>query len=202
MNPKLRALFEQHKKTLAIVGAAGVGGLALLKARSGGTAAPAAPGASTASQLSAAVKPTGTAIGGYAPADSSASDVYSALSPQLDRLTEMFGQLSAPVPVPAPPPIASTIFEATGQGSYLQNNAGGWLEVQRDGSIFGLGARDIERLGLGRSGGPAYQRLKVEDIPAYYTLPGNLAAAGAGTKAQRWQPTKQADGKYTFTAVG
>lgn len=107
-----RAWAEQNKKTIAVIGAAGVGGLALVKrnAKGDGAASPAADPEGIGSNYGLAPLPATGAV--Y---DSSASDVYNALQPGLesvgreqaalrelmDKLTEQMQK--APVPVVGPP---------------------------------------------------------------------------------------------------
>ena len=101
---QLKATIEANKKGIAIAGAAGVGGLALLnrkkKANAGTDAAGAGYGLTN--------QPSTGAAGAY---DSTSSDVYNAIQPQLESLGQLLAQLqnrqnTTPTPVPAPPPTA------------------------------------------------------------------------------------------------
>lgn len=96
MSVDVAALFQQHKRTLAFVGAAAVGGLALMQARSkdsGGGTGPAAgvvmPSLDRASTAGGPVAAWPIA-GGFAPYDSGSSDLYNALQPQIEALQRMY----------------------------------------------------------------------------------------------------------------
>jgi hypothetical protein len=106
------ALFEQHKKTLAIGGAALVGGLALMQARKRGSA-PASPAPATAPGYGSPVS--------YAAPDTSASDLYSTLQPQVEYLQRLYEreQEKAAIPVPAAGIYAggANIYESFGDGT-------------------------------------------------------------------------------------
>jgi len=109
----LRAGFEKNKKPLAIAGAAGVAGLALVKSRGAKKDETPAAGASIASTGGQTASATGAAY------DSSASDVYNAMQPQLEAFGQQLAALQnlwnqgTPTPVPAPPPGSSTPAPAT-----------------------------------------------------------------------------------------
>jgi hypothetical protein len=120
----VRQLFEQHKKSLAIGGAAVVGGLALLQARKKGdpAAAPAGfgPGAAAGSML-----PTsgGRTSGTYAVANTSATDAYNAMQPQFEALQRQVERQSQnAIPVPKPP--ADGIYRNSLTGGIYQVTQG------------------------------------------------------------------------------
>lgn len=95
--------FERNKKTLAIAGAAGVAGLALMKNRQ--SAGDPAGAARAAGQTPTNGTPTGAAISGYAaPYSSTESDLYNAFQPQLDALAKLVESTKSPIPVPAAAP--------------------------------------------------------------------------------------------------
>jgi hypothetical protein len=100
----LGALFAQHKSTLAIGGAVVVGGLALMQARKRDAAAggPATVGASTGG----AMPYSSPAIAGYATMDTTSSDLYSSLQPQIEYLQRLAERQAeeqgAAIPVAAP----------------------------------------------------------------------------------------------------
>ena len=100
---ELKAAFERNKTTLGVAGAAVVGGLALLQARksSGGAAA----GGDT-SMSAGGDSVLSAPAAGYA-YDSSNSDAYNALQPQIERLERLFEGIDektkAPIPVATPP---------------------------------------------------------------------------------------------------
>lgn len=113
----VRTALTRNKRGLMIAGAAAVGALALLARKKAGGDTPVAGAAASGSSTS----PTSgsTSAGGYttyAPYDSSGSDVYGAIQPQLEELRDMFGQipsavgeavagaLPAPAPTPTPTP--------------------------------------------------------------------------------------------------
>lgn len=98
---QLQAFVEAHKMELAAGGAVLVGGLALAKRKKAGAATPTAAGAAASPQ---------TGLPGTATYDSSASDVYNSIQPELEQLQQLITQQSSasPIPVaaaPAPAPI-------------------------------------------------------------------------------------------------
>lgn len=98
---QLRAGIERNKKGLAVAGVAGVAGLALMKRSKGGQPAAAGEdGPTSGSQYGLAPMPTTGAA--Y---DSTSSDIYNAIQPQLESLGQMLSkaQEKPPIPVSAPP---------------------------------------------------------------------------------------------------
>jgi hypothetical protein len=182
---QLQQWAQQNRKPLLITGAAVAGGLGLLTARKGKTAGdpPLAETGMTAN---------GATLTGTVPAyNSSSSDLYNAIQPQLENLQSIFDATKSPIPV-APPPIASTIFAPTKTGKYLHNQYGGYLEVQNDGSLFALKHEDV--LGLGLTPDKA-TRVRAEDLPAYYNLADNLAGSAYGRTPERVIASKDQAGK-------
>jgi LysM repeat protein len=131
---QLHAWFEQNKTTVGVGGAAVVAGLAVMKHKNGAAAkdsAPAAAGDGTATTAGGIPYSVGGQTGGATGGsyDSTASDLYGALQPQLeaiggtqgslqsaidalkgsqqsttDQLAALIGRVnSAPIPVPAAP---------------------------------------------------------------------------------------------------
>jgi len=95
---KLKATFEANKTVFAGAGAVAVAGFALYK-RSHPGASPevdAGPGPSYSAGAQSG-QLTGAAY------DSSGSDVYNALQPQIEQLGTKIDDLSSTIPVPAPP---------------------------------------------------------------------------------------------------
>lgn len=139
---QLSAWFEQNKTVALGVAAAGVAGLALLQRRksSGGAATGATAGASVPGTSPAAgVVPTGGSLGGTY--DSSTSDLYNALQPQLEQILQTTGHSGIN---DAPAPIASSLLAPTYNGNYVwarENATGsgpGAFEVESDGSLLHL----------------------------------------------------------------
>ena len=132
----LPALFQQHKKELAVAGAALVGGLALMKRhQAGGDATPAAAAAGSTTSRGAVV-PSGSS--GQVVYDSSASDIYNSMAPLIQQLASSLDRQNTtdpdntiPVPVAAPAPAAPRVNsgfyaiagDPTGQGAVYQFNA-------------------------------------------------------------------------------
>jgi outer membrane biosynthesis protein TonB len=104
----LAQTFQAHKVPILAAGAAGVAGLALYRSKTGGNAASGAT-----SDASAGGQTAGMNGAGYY--DSSASDVYGLVQPQLESLGNQIGDLAdklnkvpvtpAPVSKPAPHPV-------------------------------------------------------------------------------------------------
>jgi hypothetical protein len=141
----VKAALEKNKKPLAIGGAVLVGGLGLLKARSGGSG-----GSPSSTSAGAAPRPSGAAVGGYASTgggayDSSINDLYNALQTQVEGLNQGIESLRPPTPVPGAPVAAGmTTVNRTGQYvAQAERTDGGpravW-EVQSDGSMYKLSA--------------------------------------------------------------
>lgn len=138
----VRTALTRNKRGLMIAGAAAVGTLALLARKKAGGDTPTAGAAASGSSTS----PTSgsTSAGGYTtypPYDSSGSDVYGAIQPQLEELRDMFGQiptavgeavagaLPAPAPVPTPttataPSFADGFYRAAGNDAVFQASNG------------------------------------------------------------------------------
>jgi hypothetical protein len=100
----VRSALEQNKKPLAIAGAVAVGGLALVKSKGGAAEKSAGAPISVQSTGGQAARAAG---GVY---DSSSSDVYNAIQPQLEKFGAQLADLQnrytngqIPTPVPAPP---------------------------------------------------------------------------------------------------
>ena len=93
------AWIAQHRVPLGVAGAVAVALLAYTRSRSKGAGAPA--GAAAGSAITAGGQTAGMSGGGY---DSTGSDVYNALEPMLEGLTNSLAALSNSVPVPAAPP--------------------------------------------------------------------------------------------------
>lgn len=91
---KLRAAFTRNKVTLGVLGAAAVAGLALVaRQRKAGDVA-ADPAASDAGGAGSAAQ-----VAGYAAYDSTDSDVYNLIQPQLEELR----RIATSIPVPTDP---------------------------------------------------------------------------------------------------
>lgn len=181
---QVKAAIERNKKPLAIAGAAAVAGLGVMKARSGGTAS--TPAARTAA------KPSGVAVGGFAPstADTSTTDAFSSITSSLSSLHD---KLTPPIPVPAPPrPIASTLFAPTGSGVYLRQGkrddgkAVGVFEVQTDGSLYHLSGSEWQQLIKDNRGKiPAVNQLDNDDVGGvFFRARDNIAARTKGATPQ------------------
>jgi hypothetical protein len=126
---QLRASIEQNKKGLAIAGAAGVAGLALLNKNRGGSA-PAGEGApASGGRYGLSSTPLPASGGVY---DSSSSDVYNAIQPQLEELGRLMTEAKSPIPVPAPPKWGPGLYQiADNTTVYAVDEAGNrdWLNV-------------------------------------------------------------------------
>lgn len=145
---QLEAWLTQNKTTLIAVGAAGAVGLGLYKRKKSGDAGtdPAGKAAAAAPQYSAGGQVA--AATGAAAYDSTSSDLFAALSPQLDAIGAQLGQLNnaqATPPTPVPASIASSLYNPTkapGTGSYVRYQDGTIAEIEDDGSLYGISAAE------------------------------------------------------------
>jgi hypothetical protein len=142
MGGQLRAFLAQNKP--AVLGAAGVGvvGLALQNTRTAAAAGPASTGGTAGTMPAAGVAlPAGGVQGAYP--DTSATDVYNALMPQLEALQA--GQAPAStVAAATPPPISSTLFAPNLTGQYVYyKNTGTYGEIESDGSVYGISGPEL-----------------------------------------------------------
>lgn len=134
---QLQAYVEQHKPAVLGVAAAGVTGLALLqrRKRSGGAGATGTTKQPAGTIPAAAVVPSQQTGSTY---DSSAFDVYNAMSGQLAKLSEQVQQTSdgsGSGITSAPAPVASTLLAPTYSGNYFGMGSG-IGEIESDGSLF------------------------------------------------------------------
>lgn len=199
----LEETFTQHKTVILGGAAAGVVGLALLtRRRAGGDVAAALP----ADQ--------GYSAGGQVAAyDSTANDLYGALSPQLSSIANdlhALGEKKAatptpprpPIPVPAAP-IASRITAPTRSGRYLvqgrrdDKGARAVWEQQTDGSLYHLNGSEWDQIlrtkGLSGTRVEAWSRLpgvtylEQDNIGAhFYAGLTNLETKSKGAKPIKW----------------
>ena len=105
---QLTATIEKNKKPLAVAGAVGVAGLALMKRQqAGGDVGTGTTGKASTTAAGSLATPNGQVV--YS---SEASDVYNAIQPQLETIGTAINQLlntkstpdpTATIPVPAPP---------------------------------------------------------------------------------------------------
>ncbi len=122
---QLRAVFARNKKTLAVLGAVAVAGIAFI-ARSRGKVTSPAAGTATASTTysngSGSSSPTPYAT--TSTYDSTASDVYNSLQPQIEQL----GQMLASTPVPDTSTSTSSVpdgfYQAAGDQAIFQAKNG------------------------------------------------------------------------------
>ena len=169
---QLQAYVEQHKPVVLGVAAAGVAGLALLRRKRAASAGATGPATSQPAGTipAAAVVPSQQTASTY---DSSAYDVYNALSGQLEQMRQTVG---TPAATQAPKPIASTLFAPSGTGNYVRYKNGTIGEVESDGSIYGIAPGEIWNVANG------YTQLApdMESKTAYFDKLKNLSNAGGG----------------------
>jgi hypothetical protein len=128
----LRATFTRNKMPLAAAGALLVVALAW-RAR---TSAKINAAGTTPTAAAAGTSATGTTAAGGTSYDSTASDVYNAIQPQLEQLQQMASQ----IPVPGTPTSpASTPAEASAyEGKYVRNAGTGLIAHVVDGHLYGV----------------------------------------------------------------
>lgn len=133
---ELQAYVAKNKPVVLGAAAVGVVGLALLKrkgaAPAGGQTGSASSRPAPGTIPAAAVVPSQQTASTY---DSSAYDVYNALSGQLGQLSEQMQQTRGGSISSAPAPIASTLLEPTYSGNYFGMGSG-IGEIESDGSLF------------------------------------------------------------------
>jgi hypothetical protein len=141
---QLSGYVQNNKPVVLGVAAAGVAGLALLQRRKAGAgpAATVSSGRPAGTIPAAAVVPSQQTASTY---DSSAYDVYNALTGQLGALAEQVRQTTGGgSTTAAPTPVASSLFSPNMTGRYVayQGNgtagSNGIYEVESDGSLYHL----------------------------------------------------------------
>jgi len=128
---QLQATLAANKGPLMAGGVAVVGAIALYQRKKSGNAA--ASGrtpaqADNSENFSAGAQLVGTA-GAY---DSTASDLYATISPQLEALSQQFSKATdAPVPVPTPtvPKITPGYYQRAGSTAVYYQDASGRLDL-------------------------------------------------------------------------
>lgn len=176
---QLQAYAVKHKPVVLGVAAAGVAGLALLQRRKS-AAAPAGSPANTrpaGTIPAAAVVPSQQIASTY---DSSAYDVYNALSGQLGKLSEQVQQTSGTPVTSAPAPLASSLFAPNMTGQYVaytgngSAGANGIYEVESDGSLYHLDMPEWLKIIASNSGQMPTATSYAGAAPVEYTAAENL----------------------------
>lgn len=176
---QLSATFEANKVPILATAAAGVAGLALWqrhKAGSSSTSTPAqgvatVPSYSAGSQLAAT-----TGAGGVY--DSSSSDLYGAIQPQLESLGSQVSDLNSKlnsVPVSTAPssPIAGSLFAPSSSTNIVRYGDGNIVQVQSDGSQLSLTPDEWRGL---YSKGVAFDQLTQQSAGGQvFSVQGNLS---------------------------
>lgn len=180
MSVDLEATFEAHKAPIIAAAAGGVVLLALAQRRKKGgatsttTATSATPGGVVYTPASAGGQAAAMTGAAY---DSTSTDLYSALSPQLasigSQLSQLTSQSSSPTPVPAP--IASTLYKPSDSSNFVLYTNGTVAQVQSDGSQLGLNYDQWRPLSS------QFQPVHLPSaapVGAYFETAGNLARVG------------------------
>jgi hypothetical protein len=202
---QLTAWVQDNKVAVLGVAGAGVVGLALLHRGKSGGDGPAA--AAVPAELSySAGGQVGGATGGFGSYDSTATDLYSALTPELGGISDQLQKIldgqkatPTPTPVPTPPkttpapakptnPLAALLVNPTYNGNYVRapKNAGGGdpgiFEVQRDGSLLHLTQQQWDAaVKKNRGQVPTVQKLEKGWNGLWYTTTANLQAKNYGS---------------------
>lgn len=136
---QLEGWVAANKPAVLGVGAAAVVGLGLYKRRTAKSSPGAAAGqAATPAGLSVPYSAGGQAASVGGTYDSSASDLYGVIGPQLESIgNAVRAQQAPPTPVPAGVS-ASGLFAPSNTGNYVRYGDGTIAEVQQDGSLLGL----------------------------------------------------------------
>lgn len=169
MNPDtIKAWLAKNKLAAGAAGVVIVGALALRSRATSagvGSATPAAsvagltPSYSSGAQLSPAT--------GY---NSTASDVYNAIQPQLESLQSLMNQQPSPIPVPAAAP--------TSQGFYRRKGTAAVYQAMSDGTL-----RWLDSAAYGAAGKPSFTDLAATDPVFNRTLVGAPPPAWSTTSA-------------------
>ena len=171
---QLQAYVAGHKPVVLGAAAAAVTGLALLQRRKkAGAAAPSSPAARPTSSQPAGTIPAAAVVPSQSYGstyDSSAYDVYNALSGQLEQLRQTSGTGTTA----APTPVASTLFAPSGSGRFVRYADGGVFEVESDGSLFGLTPNQNEQATRAAGPGLSWEQLQ-GTMPMKYSTAANLA---------------------------
>jgi hypothetical protein len=175
---QLQTYLQNNKPVVLGVGAAGVAGLALLQRKKKSSAA-AAPSTRPAGTIpAAAVVPSQQTASTY---DSSAYDVYSALTGQLGALSEQVRQTSGSSVTSAPAPLASSLFAPNMTGQYVgyrgDGSAGsnGIYEVETDGSLYHLDMPEWQKIIASSGGKEPATTTYTGRAPVEYAASTNLA---------------------------
>lgn len=139
---KLRAAISKNRVALGALGALAVGALAW-RARSSGQSEPAVSAGGRASSTPAFYS-TGGQTSGASGYDSTASDVYNAIQPQLEELGRMLEEARNPAPIPVPVPEA----EPPSYGTSRRNAIAEWYRdiLGREASLKEVNFHDRSKL--------------------------------------------------------
>lgn len=142
----LRAALMKNKTALGVAGAVLVGALALRARSKTGTSSAVAAPATTTAGVSATPSYYTAGNGAATGYDSTASDVYSAIQPQIEQLNTVVGSLAKTVPVPSTSP--QGFYRAAGSQAVYQANADGtrtWLDRGQYDALGDPQVQDIAR---------------------------------------------------------
>lgn len=171
---QLGGQFDANKGPILATAAAGVVAFALYQRhKSGGAAAGPAQGVAVAPASAGGQTATMRGGGAY---DSSASDLYGAIQPQLESLGHRLDAipLAAP-PASTPAPMAASLYGPSDSQNYVLYQDGTVAQVQQDGSQLGLNYSQWVGSGLNQKVTPTAVP-QMHPGGAYYETTGNLNA--------------------------
>jgi len=135
MNPnlaKLRAAVVKNKAAFGVLGAVAVAGLAWrARTTSGGGSDTSAPAAAGRTSTLPGYYSTGGQSGAATGYDSTASDVYNAIQPQLEELTRLWESAKTPTPVPAAPEVQTYVRKTGTERVYAAMSDGTLKTIDR-----------------------------------------------------------------------
>jgi len=156
VNPAaLSAWVQQNKTTLAVVGAAGAVGFGLMS-KGKRPEEPAPNGGAAVSAGSAVGSPV--PVGGYAAYDSTGSDLYNAIQPQLEGLGGLLGQLQQQQKGAPTPLFTAGFVKDTGTGRVYQ--------LDETGNVDWLGPGELRQI----AGDNPNVRAIAKDSPFWSTV--------------------------------
>ncbi len=145
---RLRAAFTKNRVAIGALGAAAVGALAWRARSEKSTATAQTTSDAQAAPAGSSALPSYYTGGAY---DSTASDIYNAIQPQLEELRDLWGQ----IPVPGTPTTPTT-----------SPYANGYYQAPGDSAIFKYDDGNLDFLTFGEYqalGAPAYAQVSKDD---------------------------------------
>lgn len=147
---KLRGVFARNRVALGALGVLAVGALAWRARNDGATASSSAAG-DVAQPAGTSTAPSYYTGAGGTAYDSTSSDVYNAIQPQLEALQALYDRLPIPgtatEPAPAPTPAPTTAPAPSVQGYYRRAGSDKVYEARSDGTLDWIDSAEWDSAG-------------------------------------------------------